>query len=296
MEKFSHATTMKNILTYKYGGNFPIDIEECKCSNLLLTGTNQVGKSFTAMAISDILMRNYPEPWRIIVVDNVGHWKNKSTIPYFFQVSDKTMKFMLPRTESIIFDTSFLLPTFQREFLESLLQDVWEMQLNQANQWVLICLEESHLFMRNIRSMVSQALMRICSVGANWKIRTLAISPSLTGIDPEFIRLAQQRWHFKLGIESNALRRFRGYYSKDWCRVARELESRFCIYLNKDKLKVWKIPTFRQDIRPRPWQEPKTKKKGLLARIFGTSGEIDVDSDGVIMEGEDLLEEMFEDD
>jgi len=136
--------------------------------------------------------------------------------------------------------------------------------------------------------------MRICLVGANWKIRTLAISPSLTGIDPEFIRLAQQRWHFKLGIESNALRRFRGYYSKGWCRVARELESRFCIYLNKDKLKVWKIPTFRQDIRPRPWQEPKTKKKGLLARIFGTSEEIDVDRDGVIMEGEDLVEEMFE--
>jgi len=34
----------------------------------------------------------------------------------------------------------------------------------------------------------------------------------------------------------------------------------------------------------------------LLARIFGTSEEIIVDSDGVIMEGEDLLEEMFEDD
>ena len=65
--------------------------------------------------------------------------------------------------------------------------------------------------------------------------------------------------------------------------------------MNKDKLKVWEIVTFHQEIRPRPWQEPKTKKKGLLARIFGTSEEIDVDSDGVIMEGEDLLEEMFED-
>ncbi|MDH5374459.1 MAG: hypothetical protein OEZ21_10515 [Candidatus Bathyarchaeota archaeon] len=196
---------------------------------MLLTGTNQVGKSTAAMAISDILMRNYPDPWRIIAVNNVGHWKNRSTIPHFYQVSDKTMKFMLPKTESIIFDTGLLLPTFQREFLESLLRDVWEMQLNQASQCFLICLEESHLFMRNIRSMLSQSLMRICSVGANWKIRTLAISPSLTGIDPEFIRLAQQRWHFKAGIESNALRRFRSYYSKDWCRVAKELEPRFCI-------------------------------------------------------------------
>ena len=34
----------------------------------------------------------------------------------------------------------------------------------------------------------------------------------------------------------------------------------------------------------------------MLARIFGISEEIYLDSDGAIMEGEDLLEEMFEDD
>lgn len=63
-----------------------------------------------------------------------------------------------------------------------------------------------------------------------------------------------------------------------------------------EKLKVWKIPLFISDIRPRPYREAKKKKKGLLARIFGTTEEIDVDSDDVIFEGEDVLEEMFEDD
>ena len=53
---------------------------------------------------------------------------------------------------------------------------------------------------------------------------------------------------------------------------------------------------FISDIRPRPYREAKKKKKGLLARIFGTTEEIDVDSDDVIFEGEDVLEEMFEDD
>jgi hypothetical protein len=98
--------------------------------------------------------------------------------------------------------------------------------------------------MRNIRSLLGQNLMRICSVGAKHKIRTLAISPSLTGLDVEFIRLAQQRYHFKLGCELNAKRRLRGYYGGDWCRVAENLDVGYCVYYINGKLKVYGIPLF----------------------------------------------------
>jgi len=46
----------------------------------------------------------------------------------------------------------------------------------------------------------------------------------LSLIDCAFIRLAQQRYHFKLGNEPNAKRRFNVYHSKDWTRIARDLD------------------------------------------------------------------------
>lgn len=85
------------------------------------------------------------------------------------------------------------------------------------------------------------------SVGANWKIRSLGITPDLSLIDPAFIRLCQQRYHFRLGNEPNAKRRFRAYYGLDWCHVVQGLDVGFCIYMHKDRLEVWKIPLFQKD-------------------------------------------------
>lgn len=296
MKKVSHATTLKNIFNYKYQGRFPIDFEECKKSNVLVSGTNQQGKSLCSMLISDILMRNYPDNWQIIVFDNVGHWKQKSSIPVYYTVSENTMKYVLPKS-SIIFDISLLLPAYQREFVENVLHETWKTRIQQKSEkWLMLVFEEFQLYAKNVRGNVSQNILRIMSVGANHGIRCLGITPDMSLIDCAFIRLTNQRYHFRLGNEPNAKRRFNSYYGKDYTTVARELDVGFCLYYLNEKLKVWKIPKFHQDIRPRQWQEPKPKKKGLLARIFGTSEEIDVDSDGVIMEGEDLLEEMFEDD
>jgi len=246
---------------------YPLNFKECKRSNLLVTGTNQQGKSLLAMAISDMLMRR---GWQVIVFDNVGHWKVKSSIPLYYQVSEKTMKYILPRG-SIIYDTSRLLPFMTREFVEMVLHDIWKLKLdNPLPQWLLIVLEEAHLYMRNIRGLVSQNLMRICSVGANHRVRTLAISPSLTGMDTEFIRLAQQRYHFKLGCELNSKRRFRGYYSKDWQIVAEHLDVGETIYYNNGEMKVWKLPLFKSNVSPMAYRQPTPKpqpKRGIIQTI-----------------------------
>jgi hypothetical protein len=49
------------------------------------------------------------------------------------------------------------------------------------------------------------------------------------------------------------------------------LDVGFAIYVNKESLKVWKIPLFVSDIRPRLYVEPNKKKIGILQRIFGKS-------------------------
>jgi len=246
------------------GNKYPLSTEESKRSNILVTGTNQQGKSRLAMAIADILIN---EGWQVILFDNVGHWKHKSSIPLYFEVSENSMRYVIPKNSSIVYDISFLLPSFQKEFVENVLADVWRYRLmGETDKQILIVFEEAHLYMQNIRSLLGQNLMRICSVGANHKIRTLAISPSLTGLDVEFIRLAQQRYHFKLGCELNAKRRFRGYYSKDWCRVAENLDVGYCIYYINGKLQVYGLPLFESNITPKPCRipEPKPEQKMSL--------------------------------
>jgi hypothetical protein len=232
----------KSCLTANMG--FPIDLEECRKSNILITGTNAQGKTLAAMQICDILINNN---WQCLVFDSSGIWKSKSSIPDVCTVRKKKDKVRMYLDRSMIFDISLLLPRDQKKFLEQILSQIWVLRVLQRPQrWCLIVLEEAHLYMRNIRGLVSQNLMRICSVGRNWKIRTLAISPSLTGLDCEFVRLAQQRYHFRLGNEVNAKRRFRSYYGLDWCRECQNLDVGFALYVNKEKLEVWKIPEFQK--------------------------------------------------
>jgi len=255
----------ENMFEDKYG--LPLSLSECKKSNLLLTGCNQQGKSLTAMQICDVLMLNN---WQILCMDSVGVWKEKSSIPTFFTVSEKTMRYVLPKRESIIFDISMLLPSYQREFIEAILNDVWQFRVKQKpKHWCMIVLEEAHQYMRNLRGLVSQSLMRICSVGANHGIRTLAISPSLTGIDTEFRRLSGQRFHFRILPEANAKRRFASIYSKDWYRVVKHLDVGFAIYYLNERMRVVKIPLFQSNIQPMPYREPvKPKPKGIIHRIL----------------------------
>lgn len=72
------------------------------------------------------------------------------------------------------------------------------------------------------------------------------------------MRLAEQRYHGKLGIEENSKRKFKAYYGSDWCRVATEgLEVGDFIYLCKGKLKVVSVPLFQAKTLP---QELNTEK------------------------------------
>jgi len=288
----------ENMFEDKYG--LPLSLSECKKSNLLLTGCNQQGKSLTAMQICDVLMLNN---WQILCMDSVGVWKEKSSIPTFFTVSEKTMRYVLPKRESIIFDISMLLPSYQREFIEAILNDVWQFRVKQKpKHWCMIVLEEAHQYMRNLRGLVSQSLMRICSVGANHGIRTLAISPSLTGIDTEFRRLANQRYHFRILPEANAKRRFASIYSKDWYRVCKSLDTGFCLYYLNEKLKVVKIPLFQSNVKPTPYREPKPEKKPTIwqkiknavnGSVYDETEPMDTEIEEDALIGEDLFGEEW---
>ena len=256
--------------------SIPFDLEEAKKSNILISGTNHTGKSRLACGICSIL-QNFN--WRIIAFDNTGIWREISNLPIVYRVRkarnyDPEMKewFYPFPTDSMLFDTSLLIPNLQRSFGDDVLERLWNAQVRSClKRWTLVVLEESQLYMRNIRGNVAQNILRICSAGRPQKIRVLGITIDLALLDPSFIRLCQQRYHARLGIEDNAKRKFRGYYGLDWCRIATELDLGFFIYLLREKLKIINVPLFEPKRLPEPYHIPvppqPPRPKGLLERF-----------------------------
>jgi len=245
----------------------PLDTEELERSNLLITGTNQQGKSLCAMSICDLLMG---QNWKILVFDNVGHWRTKSSVPVYYPVNHATMAYILPRG-SMIYDISLLLPVYQKQFVEQVLNDVWSSKIAYpTDQWILVVFEEFQLYGSNTRGQDSQSILRIMSVGANWKIRVLGITPDLSLVDCAFIRLAQQRYHFKLANEPNAKERFKRYYGTDSTYTARFLDVGHCLYvLREESPQIAHIPLFESKIKPIEYNPISERKPESLTEKIG---------------------------
>jgi len=57
---------------------------------------------------------------------------------------------------------SLLLPSYQKEFVENALNDIWKLRIQQKpKQWLLFVFEEFQLYAKNIRGNVSQNILRI---------------------------------------------------------------------------------------------------------------------------------------
>jgi len=226
----------------------PFDITEAKKSNTLISGTNNTGKSRLASGICSNLEHF---DWRLIVFDNSGIWREISDLPFVHTVEGKT----IPLEDlDIIYDLSFLTPQTQRKAVDRFFKEYWNLvrrRRKKQRKRTLIVLEEFQMYGRNSR--YSDNLARIMCTGRNLKIRVLAVTVDLALIDPMFIRLCEQRYHGKIGIEENSKRKFKSYYGLDWCRVATEgLEVGDFIYLNKGKLKIVSVPLFEPKTLPKP--------------------------------------------
>jgi len=231
----------------KFGITF--DIGEAQESNILISGSNHTGKSRLACGISSILQTFN---WKVVAIDNTGVWKEISDLPTIYRLrkernydfENKYWHYPFPKT-SMLYDTSLLVPSLQRSFVNQLSEQLWDFQVYRAQkQWTLLALEESQLFMRNVRGSVSENIMRAMSAGRNQKIRVLAVNVDLALLDPSFIRLCSQRFYARLNIEENSRRKFRNYHGGDWLRVTTELSLGFFVYMLRDKLKVIHAPLF----------------------------------------------------
>lgn len=227
----------------------PFDITEAKKSNTLISGTNNTGKSRLASGICSILKHF---DWTLIVLDNSGVWREISDLPFVHTIEGKTIP--LEDLDKIIYDLSFLTPKTQRKAVDRFFKEFWSFVRHTPKKQrtqTLIVLEEFQTYGKNSR--YSDNLARIMCTGRNLKIRVVGIVVDLALVDPFFIRLCQQRYHGKLGIEENSKRKFKAYYGGDYTRIACEgLQVGDFLYVLNNKIKIVSVPLFEPKTLPIP--------------------------------------------
>ena len=245
-----------------------LDLEECKASNILVSGTNKTGKSRLACGVASVLQSL---GWKVIAFDNSGSWKSISDIPNLLVLEPNRTEYNLPLTKkSLLVDISNLTLDKQKELVDSVCSDIWINRGLYGSGWLLLILEEFELYAKNLRGTATQNLKRICHAGRNKQVRVLGVTTDLSLVDPSFIRLTQQRFHARLGIEVNCKRRFRGYYGKEWLEVATRLQLGEFIRLVRDQLSLVRVPLFEPKRKPQLQQQPQPQQqtKGSLFKRF----------------------------
>lgn len=221
------------------------DFEEQKATNTLISGTNKTGKSRLAMLLASRLRQ---KGFNVVAFDNSGAWRKISDLPNYKLVPNED-RFKISLHANMLLDMSLLRPSNQRKIVDEILEIFWINAVNSdSKEWQIVVLEEFQLYGRWLRGRLSENIYRIMSAGRNQRIRVIAITPSMALIDPLFIRLCGQRFHFKLAIEENSLRKFRRYYGNDYTRIVQSLECGFALHYVKEKLRVVKIPLFQRKV------------------------------------------------
>ena len=222
-----------------------LDLKEVKRSNVLISGSNQQGKTRLACSLAHLLRNN---DFNVIVFDNSGVWKELSDIPNYTLIASVNDKFSLTRNH--IVDMSLLRPSKQRKIVNDSLEFLWLSHVNaEKKTWQIVILEEAELYCKNLRGELAESIFRLMAVGANQQLRVIAISPCMSIIDTMFIRLCGQRYHFKLASEENSLRKFRRTYGIDNARIVQELDVGFCLYYFNGKTEILNVPLWQKEIR-----------------------------------------------
>lgn len=230
---------------------FSLDVDLCMKSNILVSGVNHSGKSRLSAKICSML---HKQGWQILAFDNSGVWDQISDLPYIVKVAETT-DFQFPLSDrSLVLDTSDLNIDTQRMLLNGILETTWLTRLP-CSPWLLIAIEESELFLKNVRGKTAQNILRTMHTGRNRKIRTLCIATDLALIDASFIRLCQLRFHGKLGIEQNSRNKFKATYGKEWLSIAEDLECGEFVSLSGDKLSLIKTDCFEPEQTPQNFIE-----------------------------------------
>jgi len=240
---------------------FPFDLNYFTETGLFLTSCPQHGKTNMAKWVVDYLMRC---GWIVKVFDPSKAWLN-STIPTYQSVDNKAtwQRLINPISISTVFDVARIYPQWIPEFCSLIIQQDFELisHLPYLLPWNIAYLFEECQFSMpsgSLRGTKYQEVLRVVSLGANFKLRYLAITQRPADTSTKMISRTGQKY-VGCFFEDNDIGKLRKYFNwkqKEAWENLSSLEKGEFYYGMRDKIEKIETPLFTKEREPQYLEKP----------------------------------------
>ena len=223
------------------------DIEEGKKSGVYFSGTSGSGKTNAAKSVIKMLMEAGISCY---IFDPSQAWL-KSSITNIIVVSALPTDLVV--NQSTVFDISRLLVSDQKIVVSDFCKGLFAHQVNLPEadrKWCFVFFEEAQIYLQqnSMRANSSAEVMRLITVGRNFKIRYGLITQFPSTIDKLPVKMTKQRY-FGYTDEKNDVEYIRSFLG-DQVEELKSLKLGEFIYNKGTTLEHVQFPEFKTDIQP----------------------------------------------
>ena len=185
-------------------------VEEACKNGFGIFGSSGSGKTNAGKVLAKELME---AGCQVLVFDSSKAWNDFGVRVIPCHKGEYQIRF--GARESVVLDMSELYVSEQRQLVQQVCRGVFEARVKgNWKHWMFVVFEEAQTFLGNhsLRSRVYEEVMRLVSVGRNFKIRFGAISQFPAYIDKLTLKLMGQRYfgYTSDGADKEYIRRFIG--------------------------------------------------------------------------------------
>lgn len=226
------------------------DIEEGKKSGVYFSGTSGSGKTTAAKKVIQALME---AGITCYIFDPSQAWVKDSPIKNVMVVQQVPTILDFPEGTSYVFDISRLKVEEQKEVVSDFCKTIWTFQVNKPDterKWMFVFFEEAQIYLQqnSMRSKSAAEVMRLITVGRNFKIRYGLITQFPSTIDKLPVKMTKQRY-FGYTDEKNDKDYIRSFLGEE-CEKLKELKLGEFIYSYGGKMEHVQFPDFKDSTPP----------------------------------------------
>lgn len=222
--------------------NFPFSLSEALKSGVFISGITQSGKTNLALLIAKHLI---DQAITVFAFDPSRAWHKLKHHVDSLVIDNNTHQLAYDPKRSTLFDISLLLVEQQKEVVQKVVSDLFMNALeNKKHNPTIVFFEEAQLYLPqgSLSAKVSQEILRLITVGGNFKLRYVLITPFASSVDKSAIKACKQKY---LGFsdEPNDVRYLKSFLAKRVYEL-KTLNTGEFLYVIGDRVEKVKTPLF----------------------------------------------------
>lgn len=235
---------------------FPFDLNEGLRSGLFIAGGKGIGKTNLGKQIAEI----YLQHGHIVKVFDISQQWLKSSLPYYQVINQDTTAIDIDFNKSCVFDLSLLYAEDIKQSIAKVVEKEFLIQAQlpeEQRHWHIYFFEEAQMLVpqNRLKSKEAQELLRLMTVGRNFKLGYVLLTQRPATVDTTAIELCYQRYFGRCDGENDLSK------IENWIRNRIEelpqLKIGEFLYNYGQLTERIQTPLFRNSIKPKQIVMPK---------------------------------------